>query len=47
MPITKLETSDSKINGLKGSKGIKSGVVVKETFKDWKALLISTPHEKG
>jgi hypothetical protein len=25
---------------------IKSGVVVKEAFKDWKALA-STPHEKG
>jgi hypothetical protein len=25
---------------------IKSGVIIKEAFKDWKALA-STPHEKG
>jgi hypothetical protein len=26
---------------------IKSGVVMKEAFKDWKTLLTSTPQEKG
>jgi hypothetical protein len=45
-PNAKLKVSMFKTKGLeKFTIPIKSGVVIKETFKDWKAL-ISTPHEK-
>jgi hypothetical protein len=43
MFIAKLETSISKTKGLEGSPWIKSGAIVKKTFKDWKALSASTP----
>ncbi len=46
VPIAKLEASISKTNGLEGSAWIKSGIVVKEAFKHWKALLGSTPPKK-
>jgi hypothetical protein len=47
VPIAKLEAFVSKINGLEGSTWIKSEVVMKKTFKDWKLLLASTPYQKG
>ncbi len=43
----KSKKSISKIRGLERSTWIKSGVVVKEAFKDWKALSTSTLQEKG
>jgi len=46
-PIEKSKESISKINGLEGFTWIKNGAIVKKTFKDWKALLISTPQEQG
>ncbi len=46
-PNVKLETLLFKTKGLERSTiSINSGAVVKEAFKDWKALA-STPHEKG
>jgi hypothetical protein len=43
----KLKMFVSKIKGFTRSTCIKSGVVVKKTFKDWKAFIASIPHEKG
>lgn len=40
-----LETFISKVHDLEGSKWIKSGVVVKEAFKDWKVVSNSTLQE--
>jgi hypothetical protein len=36
-----------KTKGFVGSALIKSGAVVKKTFKDWKAFFVSIPHEKN
>ncbi len=46
-PNAKSKTSVSKTKGLEGFTWIKSGVVVKEACKDWKAFSSSIPHEKG
>ncbi len=46
-PIAKSKMFISKTKGLEGYAWIKSGVVVKEAFKDWKTFLDSTPQEKG
>jgi hypothetical protein len=45
-PIAKSKMFVSKTKGLEGYAWIKSGVVVKEAFKDWKTFLDSTPQEK-
>jgi len=42
-PTAKSKVFISKTKGLEGFAWIKSGAVMKETFKDWKALLTSTP----
>ncbi len=47
IPNAKSEASMFKTKGLERSTiSINSGLIVKEAFKDWKALT-STPHEKG
>jgi len=43
---TNLETIILKVHDLEGSTWIKSGVVVKEAFKNWKVVSISTLQEK-
>jgi len=46
-PIAKLKVFVFKTKCLERSTWIKNGVVMKEGFKNWKALLASTPQEKG
>ncbi len=46
-PIAKSEASVSKTKGLEGFARIKSGVIMKEAFKDWKTLSTSSPPKKG
>jgi hypothetical protein len=46
-PNAKLKTFVSKINGLKGFTWAKSGLIVKEVFKDWKANSTSSSQIKG
>jgi hypothetical protein len=41
--ITQLEASISKINGLEKSAWMKSGAIMKDNFKDRKALSTLTP----
>jgi hypothetical protein len=41
-PNAKSKESISKINGLERPPWIKSGVIMKETFKDWKAHFSSS-----
>ncbi len=47
MPTAKSEVSIFKTKGLKWSRWIKNGAIVKKTFKDWKEFLASTPPKKG
>jgi hypothetical protein len=47
MPNAKSKVPVFKTKGFIKSTLIKSGAIVKKTFKDWKAFFASTPHEKS
>ncbi len=47
MLIIKLKTSISKTKCLERFAWIKTNAIVKEAFKNWKALLASTPQKNG